>query len=195
MLSNYGFCLEENERETVKLRLQLGASHWLQSFAPKLTRSESSPGFEIGLQSMTTEAKQLFSLLRLMQFADSEFAKLHPGVRGADVCNIPILDLKNEIGALQRLVQECERRLSHYPGTAEDDRERLSDPSLTSNQRMALIYRLSQRRMTDTVRKNATLALDALSSQGGDRAAALKEAASRSDGWIPYFQVLSAVLG
>lgn len=190
LLAQYGFCLENNECDAVKLRFHVERSHWLHELAPWLTQGSSWPAFEIGRHAESNEMRRLFSFLRLLAMPGSDAARRHPATRSAHSGHVGVVSLVNESTALQRLLEECNRRLEHYPSTREEDEALLAGGVLSPTERSAVLYRREQKRLVQEVMAHARRAQAALWLEPSKRRAALEQAARESRGWAPYFTSL-----
>ncbi len=188
LLSQYGFALEDNPHDRVRLRVVLTPGHF--AWSGRLPHDGVAPGyaFDVGHGMDVGETRQLLAFLRLTSLPDEATARRHPGVIGAPSgLRIPALDAPSERLALQRLRAACEARLADFPQSLEEDAVLLADDRMGFTRRAAVITRLGEKRLLRAHLALTTLALPALALPEEARDTALQRLAVAGGAFGPYF--------
>jgi histone-lysine N-methyltransferase SETD3 len=144
LLLHYGFVLEENEDDTLMLRLGLPEGDALAAEKQKLLGLNAPSArrlFKVPAHYDSPAARDMFSFLRIACAGPEELARLTTPSAPEP------LSVATEERALRALAAACEARLAGFDTALEEDERLLREERLSFNARNCLLLRRGEKRM------------------------------------------------
>ena len=158
----YGFLIENNRKNAVYIKLYHNRSDPLEG------KKTSMVGFSYGnciktfkyfedFKDSLEKNNKFLGYLRFLQYSGDlkaicpyftpAIANLATAPAIRRKLRLPSLSIENETKMLEKLRESANKCLKKFPNTYEEDQERLSNKSLTFNERNAIIYRAGEKKV------------------------------------------------
>jgi protein-histidine N-methyltransferase len=189
---NYGFVMPDNPDNEAVITVPAPACD--HPFYDSLTflGGRSQGGICSFQVSMDLEsAGPLLSFLRLL-CADSEENVVLPGLAGPAI-SVPPISRRNERAALEALQHACTAALRGFDTTLGEDEELLKSPSLTTNQRNAIVVRQGEKRVLHHYLEMARIAIGFLRLSPTEFARVLDAPPASATPFLGYLTMLRAL--
>lgn len=173
---NYGFVLENNDRNEIPIKLDLNMDDPLYSVKAKLMDNKPRKIIRLPVELNTQSVDDFFAYLRLIEYEGNPmnlykfaFKSSHKAYSYSydfyeffNMPHVPPISAKNEAAVLHRVVDMCTELLGKYPSTYEEDVEMLKGSEMTSNQRNCVVMRMGEKRILLNLIDLASLGLEIL---------------------------------
>jgi 4-aminobutyrate--pyruvate transaminase len=163
ILSQYGFCIDRDDRDILRLDFTLPDSHFVHELPPQLDGETNANQFDIGRDPESAEVRRLLSFLRVASLPSLAVARARQEINEGHGQRVPAMDVDNECAALRTLVRACESQLAGFRDPIEEDERLLAGDVLSVRQRCAVRVRLGEKRL---LREYIALGRNALEALG-----------------------------
>mmetsp|Transcript_39884 Transcript_39884/g.62212 ORF Transcript_39884/g.62212 Transcript_39884/m.62212 type:complete len:177 (-) Transcript_39884:658-1188(-) len=159
----FGFVPESNPTDCRKMRFDISqVKENKEKKQEVLQQIRMRPFVETCLRKGEELPKHVMVFLRVLHLKDDEYNKIDT-LRGGHQVSI-----RNEKALMKTVVAMCEKQLERFKTSIEDDDEKLNatytGPSLSTNQRHAIMARVSEKRILKRLRKMMKAKLKSLKS-------------------------------
>eukprot|EP00826_Nyctotherus_ovalis_P056957 TRINITY_DN7776_c0_g1_i5.p1 TRINITY_DN7776_c0_g1~~TRINITY_DN7776_c0_g1_i5.p1 ORF type:complete len:558 (+),score=117.68 TRINITY_DN7776_c0_g1_i5:94-1767(+) len=173
---NYGFVLENNDRNEVPIKLDLNKDDPLYSTKMKLMDNKPRKLIRVPVELNTQNLDDFFAYLRLIEYEGDPMILYKFAIENSHKAYsheydfyetfhmpyIPPVSVKNETAVLNKVLDICGELLGKYPTTYEEDAEMLKGNELTSNQRNCVIMRQGEKKILLNLIDLASLGLEVI---------------------------------